>query len=175
MKRKEKGFPHHLHHFFRRNSSNFTQIWARFVACMMEFICILAIPCSENGVFLEKKNDPKRHPKTCKRLLTSSKCRNANILIIFYGGSHMFHSDPRMRSMHNYLTSGEYFSSCQDTGHWFWRGKFLRFGSTIDQTYFWSTIDYRQSTFEIFFKSRPSTIDFWIWQSTPIPACAVYA
>ena len=78
-----KGFPHHLHHFFRRNSTNFIPIWAHFVSCMVEFSCILAIPCSENSVFLEKTVDPKRHPKTSKRLPTSSKCRNALFLIIF--------------------------------------------------------------------------------------------
>ena len=73
-----KGFPHHPHHLFRQNWTNYTPIWAHFVACMMEYSCILVIPCSENSVFLEKKIDPKRHPKTCKRLPTSSKCRNAN-------------------------------------------------------------------------------------------------
>ena len=105
---------------------------------------------------------------------TSSKCRNANILIIFYGGSHMFHSDPRMRSMPNYLNSGEYFSSCQDTGHWFWRAKIFRFGSTIDQTYFWSTIDYQLSTFEICFKKWTIdyrllnlTVDSYPWPRSP--------
>ena len=41
---------------FRQNWTNYTPIWAHFVACMMEFSCILAIPCSENSVFLEKKN-----------------------------------------------------------------------------------------------------------------------
>ena len=40
---------------FPPNSTNFTKIGAHFVACMMEFSCILAIPCSENGVFLKKK------------------------------------------------------------------------------------------------------------------------
>ena len=79
-----KGFPHHPNHFFCQNWTNYTPIWAHFVACMMEFSCILAIPCSENSVFLERKKiDPKRHPKTCKRLPTSSKCRNALFLIIF--------------------------------------------------------------------------------------------
>ena len=95
-----KGFPRHLHHFFRRNSTNFTSSWANFVACMMEFSCVLAIPCSQNSSFLEKKIDPKRHPKTCKRLPASSKCCDALFLIIFYGGSHTFHSDPRMRTFH---------------------------------------------------------------------------
>ena len=51
-----KGFPHHPHHFFRQNWTNYTPIWAHFVACMMEFSCILVIPCSENSVFLERKN-----------------------------------------------------------------------------------------------------------------------
>ena len=61
---------------------------------------LLDIPCSENSVFL-KKNWSQRHPKRCKRLPTSSKCHSAIFLIIFYGGSHTFHSDPRMRSMPN--------------------------------------------------------------------------
>ena len=78
-----KGFPHHPHHFFRQNWTNYTPIWAHFVACMMEFSCILVIPCSENSVFLEKKNWSQKHPKTCKRLPTSSNCHNALFLIIF--------------------------------------------------------------------------------------------
>ena len=57
----------------------------------------------KTGFFSKKRIDSKRHPKTCKRLPTSSKCRNAIFLIIFYGGLHTFHSDPRMRSMPNYL------------------------------------------------------------------------
>ena len=58
------------------------------------------------------------------------------------------------------LNPGKYFSGCRHTGHGFWRNKLFKFNSTIDQTYSWSTIDYRQSTFEIFFKSRPSTSEF---------------
>ena len=77
-----KCFPHHLPHFLLRNSTNFTTIWAHFVACMMEFSCILDIPCSERSVFLVKKFDPKRHPKVCKMLPTTSKCRGAIFLII---------------------------------------------------------------------------------------------
>ena len=67
----------------------------------LEFSCFFVIPGSENSVFLEKRSQ-KASPKM-QRFPTSSKCRKALFLIIFYGGSHMFHSDPRMRSMPNYV------------------------------------------------------------------------
>ena len=35
-----KGFPHHLHHFFRRKSINFTPIGAHFEACIVSFRCV---------------------------------------------------------------------------------------------------------------------------------------
>jgi len=68
-----KGFPHHLCHLFHPNSTEFTQFGPLFEAYMVEFSCVLATRCSENLDFLEKKFDPKRFPKSSKRLPTSSK------------------------------------------------------------------------------------------------------
>ena len=48
-----KGFPHHLRHFFRLKSTEFTQFGPHFEACSGEFSCVLATPRSENSVFLE--------------------------------------------------------------------------------------------------------------------------
>ena len=100
-----KGFPLHPHHFFRQNWTNYTPIWAHFVACMMEFSCILAIPCSEKR-FSRKiwSQMPFQNMQKASHIIKVLWCI---FLIIFYGGSHMFHSDPRMRSMPNYLLGRE--------------------------------------------------------------------
>ena len=76
------GFPHHPHHFFCRNSTNFTPIGAHFVACMMEFSCF-GYTMLRKRRFSQEKILPKRHPKACKRLPTSSNCSNALFLIMF--------------------------------------------------------------------------------------------
>ena len=72
-----KGFPQRVHHFFRRNSTDITKLGAHIEACMVDFSCILAIPCTQNTEILEKilnaRNDPKRLTTSSKRQLILSK------------------------------------------------------------------------------------------------------
>ena len=91
-----KSFPHHIHHFSCRNSTNYTPILSPFRGLRdwnLAFFCYTRL---RKQRFSRKKRSQKASPKM-QRFPTSSKCRKALFLIIFYGGSHMFHSDPRMR------------------------------------------------------------------------------
>ena len=78
-----KGFPHHPHHFFRQIGP----ITPRFEPILWHAWWNLAVfwlyHAQKTAFSSRKKIDPKRHPKTYKRLPTSSKCRNALFLIIF--------------------------------------------------------------------------------------------
>ena len=65
-----KGSPHHLRHFFRPNSTEFTQFGPHFETCGGEFSCVLATPRSENSVFLE--NTFQRQMRCQHRVLTWS-------------------------------------------------------------------------------------------------------
>ena len=78
-----KGFPHHPNHF----SAKIGPITPRFEPILWHVWWNLAVfwlyHAPKTAFSSRKKIDPKRHPKTCKRLPTSSKSCNALSLIIF--------------------------------------------------------------------------------------------
>ena len=82
-----KSFPHPIHHFSCRNSTNYTPILSPFRGMHDWNLAVFLLCQARKTAFLSKKRSQKASPKM-QRFPTSSKCRKAPFLIIFFTAVH---------------------------------------------------------------------------------------